>query len=146
MPVYYELLLDTPFDPEGPAVESKRFLARELTTRYHGEDAAREAEAHFNRLHVEHGIPDEVEEAVLPDGDEVHLPALIRDHFGVSGSEARRLLAQGGVKLDGEPLDGEALDLPADRLDGAVLQLGKRRFKRFRRAADNGGPATSTRD
>jgi tyrosyl-tRNA synthetase len=71
----------------------------------------------------------------------VHLPALIRDHFGVSGSEARRLLAQGGVKLDGEVLDGGELDVPAARLDGAVLQLGKRRFKRFRSGADNGEPA-----
>jgi tyrosyl-tRNA synthetase len=63
----------------------------------------------------------------------VHLPALIRDHFGVSGAEARRLLGQGGVKLDGETLNGGELDVPADRLDGAVLQLGKRRFMRFRR-------------
>jgi tyrosyl-tRNA synthetase len=143
MGTYYELLLDHPLDASRPAVESKRALARELVARYHGEEAAREAEAHFDRLHVEHGLPDEVEEAPLPDGDPVHLPALIRDNFGVSGSEARRLLSQGGVKLDGEPLRGDELDVPADRIDGAVLQLGKRRFKRFRRAADNSGPAGS---
>jgi tyrosyl-tRNA synthetase len=133
MPLYYELLLDHPLDTGRPAVESKRALAREITARYHGEEAAAAAESHFNRLHVEHGAPDEVEEAPLPDGDPIHLPALIRDNFGVSGAEARRLLAQGGVRLDGTPLDGADLDLPADRLDGAVLQLGKRRFKRFRR-------------
>jgi tyrosyl-tRNA synthetase len=134
MGVYYELLLDRPLDPDRPAVESKRALAREITARYHGEDAARQAEEHFDRLHVERALPDEVEEASLPADDPVHLPALIRDHFGVSGAEARRLLAQGGVRLDGEALNGEQLDLPAARLDGAVLQLGKRRFKRFRRA------------
>jgi tyrosyl-tRNA synthetase len=134
MPTYYELLLDRELDDAKPAVESKRALAREIVARYHGEQAAREAEAHFDRLHVERGLPEEVEEAALPDGDGVvHLPALIRDHFGVSGAEARRLLAQGGVKLDGEPLGGDELDLPAERLDGAVLQLGKRRFKRFRK-------------
>jgi tyrosyl-tRNA synthetase len=133
MGVYYELLLGRPLEPDAPAVESKRALAREITARYHGAEAAREAEAHFDRLHVERGVPDEVEEAVLPDGDPVHLPALIRDHFGVSGAEARRLLAQNGVRLDGEPLNGGDLDIPADRLDGAVLQLGKRRFKRFHR-------------
>jgi tyrosyl-tRNA synthetase len=133
MGTYYELLLGRPLDPDRPAVESKRALAREICARYHGEQAAREAEAHFDRLHVERGLPDEVEEAALPGDDPVHLPALIRDHFGVSGSEARRLLAQGGVKLDGEVLDGGELDIPAARLDGAVLQLGKRRFKRFRR-------------
>jgi tyrosyl-tRNA synthetase len=137
MGTYYELLLDRPLDPQQPPVESKRALAREITARYHGEEAAREAEAHFDRLHVERGLPDEVDEAQLPDEDPVHLPALIRDHFGVSGAEARRLLAQGGVKLDGEALNGGELDIPAGRLDGAVLQLGKRRFKRFHRATDD---------
>jgi tyrosyl-tRNA synthetase len=133
MGTYYDLLVGQPLDPSVPAVQSKRALAREIVGRYHGDDAAREAEAHFDRLHVERGVPDEVEEALLPEDDPVHLPALIRDHFGVSGAEARRLLGQGGVKLDGETLNGGELDVPADRLDGAVLQLGKRRFMRFRR-------------
>ena len=61
----------------------------------------------------------------------MHLPALIAEAFGLSRSEARRLLAQGGVKLDGSELD--ALDVPADQLDGVVLQVGKRRFKRLRK-------------
>ncbi len=134
MPVYYELLLDRPLDTDRPAVESKRALAREIASRYHGEEAGRRAEEHFDRLHVERSLPDEVEEAELPDDDPIHLPALLRDHFGVSGSEARRLLSQGGVRLDGEILNSGELDLPAERLDGAVVQLGKRRFKRFRRA------------
>jgi tyrosyl-tRNA synthetase len=134
MPIYYELLLDEPLDEERPAVESKRRLARSIAAQYHGEAAAREAEAHFDRLHVERGLPDEIDEAPLPAGDPVHLPALIAESFGVSRSEARRLLAQRGVRLDGEPL--EVLDLPAARLDGAVIQLGKRRFRRFRMAAD----------
>jgi tyrosyl-tRNA synthetase len=133
MGTYYDLLVGQPLDPSVPAVQSKRALAREIVGRYHGDDAAREAEAHFDRLQVERGVPDEVEEALLPEDDPVHLPALIRDHFGVSGAEARRLLGQGGVKLDGETLNGGELDVPADRLDGAVLQLGKRRFMRFRR-------------
>ena len=64
----------------------------------------------------------------LPAGDPVHLPALLVDSFGVgSTSEARRLIGQGGVKLDGEPV-GE-LDLPRERLAGAVLQVGKRRYR-----------------
>jgi tyrosyl-tRNA synthetase len=134
MGTYYELLLDRPLDTDRPAVESKRALAREIVERYHGEEAARAAEEHFDRLFVERSVPDEVEEAELPADDPVHLPALIRDHFGLSGSEARRLLAQGGVRLDGEVLNGDQLDVPVARLDGAVLQLGKRRFKRFRRA------------
>jgi tyrosyl-tRNA synthetase len=133
MPLYYELLLDVPFDPDRPAVESKRALGRAIVERFHGPEAARAAEQHFDRLHVEHEAPDEVEEAVLPASNGVvHLPALLAEHFAISRSEGRRLLGQGGVKLDGEPLSAGDLDLPAERLDGALLQVGKRRFKRFR--------------
>jgi tyrosyl-tRNA synthetase len=135
MPVYYELLLDVPFDPALPAVQSKRLLARSIVARYHGADAASEAEAAFDRLHVERALPDEIEEAALPPGEAVvHVPALVRDHFGLSSSEARRLLAQGGIRLDGEQLGAGDLDLDATRLEGAVLQVGKRRHKRFRGA------------
>ncbi len=55
--------------------------------------------------------------------------------FEISSSEARRLLAQGGVKLDGEPLGGERLDVDPAELDGRVLQVGKRRFRRMRARA-----------
>jgi tyrosyl-tRNA synthetase len=133
MPVYYELLLDDPFDRERPAVESKRALARAICAQFHGDAAARDAEAHFDRLHVERGMPDEIEEAALPAGDPVHVPALLREHFGISASEARRLLQSGGVRVNGDQV--QDLDVAADVLDGAVIQVGKRRFKRFRRAA-----------
>ncbi|MEA2457871.1 MAG: tyrosyl-tRNA synthetase [Thermoleophilaceae bacterium] len=132
MPVYYELLLDVPFEPGRPPVESKRGLARALVARFHGDEAAREAEAHFDRLHVQRSLPDDIEEAELPAGDPVHLPALLRDHFAMSTSEARRLLSQGGVRLNGTQLAASDLDLAADRLAGAVLQVGKRRHKRLR--------------
>ena len=61
----------------------------------------------------------------------IHLPALLSDHFGTSRSEARRLLAQGGVRLDGDPLTEGDLDVPVDRLEGAVLQVGRRKFRRI---------------
>jgi tyrosyl-tRNA synthetase len=136
MPLYYELLLDRPVDAAMPPVEAKRALARELTARFAGEDAAREAEARFDRVHVRHDVPEEIEDHPLPpEGEPVHLPALLAEAFGISRSEARRLLGQGGVKLDGEPLSDADLDVPADRLEGRVVQLGKRRFRRFRRTA-----------
>ncbi len=131
MPVYYELLLDGAPEDGRPAVELKRAMARELTARFHGEEAATAAEEHFDRLHVKREAPEEVEDFVLPAGDgEVHLPALMGEAFGLSRSEARRLLEQGGVKLDGEPVSGE-LDVPTERLDGTLLQVGKRRFRRL---------------
>ncbi len=67
-----------------------------------------------------------------PENGTVHLPELIAEHFGGSRSEARRKIAQGGVRLDGEPVAADALDVPADQLDGRVLQLGRRQFRRLR--------------
>jgi tyrosyl-tRNA synthetase len=132
MPTYYDLLLDGDFDPGRPPVESKRAMARSIAARLHGDRAGADAEAHFDRLHVQRDLPDEIpDHAITVNGGAVHLPAVLRDAFGISGSEGRRLLAQGGVKLDGEPLSGTDLDLEPDRLDGAILQVGKRRFVRL---------------
>jgi len=133
MSLYYELLLEDELDASRPAVESKRAMARALTARFHGEAAAEVAEAHFDRLHVERAAPDDVDEFAFS-GDTAHLPAVLADAFGISRSEARRLIDQGGVKLNGEPLANGELDLPGDQLDGALLQIGKRRFKRLRKA------------
>jgi tyrosyl-tRNA synthetase len=116
----------------GPR-DAKRALARALVTRFHDAAAAREAEAGFDRIHIAHELPAEIEEAVVSSQNgTVHLPAVIADAFGRSRSEARRMLAQGGVKLDGEVLSPEPLDLPAGALDGRVIQLGKRHFRRLR--------------
>jgi tyrosyl-tRNA synthetase len=135
MDTYYELLSDAGRDSSLHPVEAKRALGRQLVARFHADEAARSAEAYFDRLHKEHLPPEEVEEFrlgkdVISNG-RIHLPALVAEHFGTSRSEARRLLGQGGVRLDGEPLGEEALDLDVGRLDGAVLQVGKRQFRRF---------------
>jgi tyrosyl-tRNA synthetase len=136
MDTWFELLA-VPRPPEGTGPrDAKRALARGIVERFHGADAAAAAEQHFDRLFVTHEAPDEVEEhAFAADGEPVHLPALIAEAFGRSRSEARRLLTQGGVKLDGEALGEADLDVAADRLDGRVLQVGKRQFRRLRRAA-----------
>ena len=135
MPVYYDLLLDQPLDSAIAPRDAKRGLAYALTARYHGEDAARGAQERFDTIHVRRELPDEIEEYAFAAGNgPVHVPALLAEAFGLSRSEGRRLLAQGGVKLDGEALDGARLDVPAEELDGGVLQVGRRRFRRLRRA------------
>jgi tyrosyl-tRNA synthetase len=132
MPVYYELLLDEL--PQSDPREAKRHMARALTARYHGEEAAQAAQDRFDALHIRHELPDDIDEfGFSSDNGQVHIPALLADAFGLSRSEGRRLLAQGGVKLDGTELDEARLDVPADQLDGVVLQVGKRRFKRLRK-------------
>jgi tyrosyl-tRNA synthetase len=134
MPVYYELLLDEPLDASLPPRDAKRAMALTLTARYHGAEAARAAEERFDTLHVRRELPDEIEEfAFSPENGQVHLPAVMAEAFGLSRSEARRLLTQGGVRLNGAELDGSRLDVPAEELDGAVLQVGRRRFKKLRR-------------
>ncbi len=127
---WWRLCLDRE-PPGGDPMESKLALARGIVTLWHGEDEARAAEEHFTRVVREGQAPEEVAEAELPEGDPVHLPALLVEHLGVgSTSEARRLIAQEGVKIDGVVVT--ELDLPRSRLDGAVVQAGKRRFRRFR--------------
>jgi tyrosyl-tRNA synthetase len=125
------LLLGEESPPDLPARDAKRRLARALTARFHSEADAAGAEAAFDRVHIAHELPEEMQEAVirLEDGT-VHLPAVIAEAFGRSRSDARRSIAQGGVRLDGEVV--EELDHPAAALDGRVLQLGKRHFRRLR--------------
>jgi tyrosyl-tRNA synthetase len=138
MPEYFRLLLGTDV-PAGAPNEAKRELGRRIVARFHGEDAARAAEEHFDRLFVRHEAPEEIKEvdlgAYLDGGSWVHLPQLMAGAFEISSSEARRLLGQGGVKLDGEPIPAGTLDLAAGDLDGRVLQVGKRRFRRMRAGA-----------
>lgn len=129
---WWTLVAEQPV-PEGEPMEAKLALARLIVARSHGEEAAREAEEHFDRVVREKRLPEDVPEHALPTGDPLHLPALLADAFGLSTSEARRLIAQGAVKLDGDSVS--ELDLPRERLRGAVLQAGKRRFRRLVEAA-----------
>jgi tyrosyl-tRNA synthetase len=137
MPSYYRLVLGVEPPGDLPPNEVKRALGRGIVERFHDGAAAKAAEDHFNRLFVERGAPDEVEELdldpyIADDGGEIHLPLLMAGAFEISSSEARRLIRQGGAKLDGEPLPSDTLDLAVVELDGRVLQVGKRRFRRLR--------------
>jgi tyrosyl-tRNA synthetase len=126
------LAVDRP-PPQTSRRDAKHALARALVERFHGADAAAAAAEEFERVHVQRSVPGEIDDlAVAAVNGTVHLPAVIADGFGMSRSDARRMLAQGGVKLDGEPLAAADLDLPRERLDGAVLQVGKRHFRRLR--------------
>jgi tyrosyl-tRNA synthetase len=129
---YYRLVMESDVDlGRLDPLEAKLALARFIVTRAHGEDEAARAEAHFTRVVREGQAPEEVQELAVPEGDPVHLPALLVESMGVpSTSEARRLIAQGGVKLDGAVIHD--LDVPRARLDGTLLQAGKRRYKRLR--------------
>jgi tyrosyl-tRNA synthetase len=131
--LWYSLLLgSSPVAGLSPR-DAKRALARSLVERFHGSAEAAAAEEAFDRVHIRHEVPEDIDLVVWPaDRDPVHLPVLIKQAFGMSTSEARRMLAQGGVKLDGEPVLDAELDLGLADVDGKVLQVGKRRFARVR--------------
>jgi tyrosyl-tRNA synthetase len=128
LPQWYELVLEQP-PPTGDPLEAKLALARFIVERSHGTDAARAAEEHFTRVVREGQAPDDVPEVSLPDGDPVHLPALLASAFSMTTSEARRLIAQGGVRVNGDVASD--LDVPRATLAGALVQAGKRRFARL---------------
>jgi len=117
-----------------PPQEAKRRLGEEVVALYHGREAADAARERFDKVFVEHETPDDVPEMSIPsesvDGDKVYLPRLIAAvGLASSASEARRLIAQGGVHLDDATVHAEEIAL--DDLRGKLLRVGKRRFVRL---------------
>jgi tyrosyl-tRNA synthetase len=144
---YYELLSD--IGPEDLAKltrdlesgakhprDAKEELAREITARYHGDAAAADAAREFAHIFREGGLPEEIEEAVLTAAtDRVWLPKVLMEAgLTASTSEARRLISQGGVQVDGEKITDVNAEVPAGQ--AFLLQVGKRRFKRVNLITD----------
>jgi tyrosyl-tRNA synthetase len=130
---WYQLLLGSELPADVLPRDAKRALARELVSRFHGQGTGETAEQAFDRQFIRHEVPENVPEIAWNRGEGmVHLPALLSEAFGISTSEARRTIGQGGVKVDGNPMEESELDVSAETLDGKVLQVGKRRFVRVR--------------
>jgi tyrosyl-tRNA synthetase len=116
--------------------DEKRRLAREVVDLYHRQGSGAAAEERFDRVHREGGLPKEVPEAAIPPdlvvGGSVYLPKLLAVlGLADSNSHARRLIEQGGVRLDGEPVKGDAIEVPVAELRGHVVQVGRRGFARL---------------
>jgi len=128
LPDWYRLVAESE-PPDGAPMDAKLALARRIVARSHGEEEAGRAEAHFTRVVREGQAPEDVPEVEIQADGPVYLPALLVEHLGVaSTSEARRLIDQGGVKLNGEVV--RDLEVASEAFDGALLQAGKRRFAR----------------
>lgn len=120
-------------------VEEKRRMARAVVDLYHGSGAGGEAERRFDRVHRERQVPERIEEAAIPaeaakgENGLVWLPQLMATlGLATSKSAARRLIEQGGVRLDGEPVTDVSAEYPLGELKGKVLQVSRRRFLRLR--------------
>jgi tyrosyl-tRNA synthetase len=132
MAEYYGLLLHGAQPGRLQPRDAKRRLAREMVAWLHSPEAAEAAEAEFDRVHVEHKAPAEIEESVVIGKDGmIHLPKLMAAKYGMSSSEARRLIEQGAVSLNDVPLSPDQYDVAVEAAQNAVLQIGKRRFLRL---------------
>jgi tyrosyl-tRNA synthetase len=124
---WYRLVMEAEA-PAGDPMQAKLQLARFVVGRSHGEEAAQAAEEHFTRVVREGQAPDEVEEVEHPE-ETVYFPGLLSARFGQSSSHWRRVIEQGGVKIDGEPL--ASFELPRSEVENRLIQAGKRNFLRL---------------
>ncbi len=146
MRMYFELLTDVPMaeldtlDKEMIAgqvhpMDVKKRLAKLVTHRFHGAPGAALGEAHFARVFSQKELPEDIDEVFLKpeqlENGRVWIAKLLREiGFATSGGEARRLVTQGGVRIDGETITDPGFDWQA--VDGAIVQVGKRRFAKIR--------------
>ena len=112
--------------------DAKRQLAREIVSMYHDAEAAEAAEAEFDRIHIRHERPTDVpqiklDRALLKEDGTIWIIDLLQAS-GLVGSrgEAKRLIQQGGVKVNEEKVDSQDLDVPFD--PPVLVQVGKRAF------------------
>ncbi|OFX15600.1 MAG: tyrosine--tRNA ligase [Armatimonadetes bacterium RBG_16_58_9] len=148
MPRFFELCTDVPLDEieqmnsdlaagKRHPMDAKKRLAREIVTIYHSSEAAVEAEAEFERVFSRRETPDEMPElrinpADLEEGKIWVVKLLTSADMASSNSEARRLIQQGGVTLDGEKISDPHASV--EPKDGQVLRMGKLKFARLRMA------------
>jgi tyrosyl-tRNA synthetase len=129
LPEWYRLVWQQELPPNAEPMEAKLALARFIVARSHGEEAAHDAEEHFTRVVREGQVPEEVPE-IEHSEPVVHLPALLADAFGESRAHWRRVIDQGGVRVDGRVLT--SYDVETESIAGDVIQAGKRHFLRIR--------------
>lgn len=117
-------------DPKTNPRDIKRYLARTLVRMYHSEEASKIAEEEFDRIFVEKGLPDEIPEFNFGDKKEINiLDLIVLVNFAASKNEARRLVTQGGVTLNGEKIiDFQKI---IHLQSGDILKVGKRKFIKF---------------
>lgn len=130
---YFVLATDVPDDEiaallAGDIWEAKKTMAEAVTARHYGAAAGRREREEFERVFKKKELPEDIPEVAAEAG--VTLAALVRDAFGLSGGEAKRLIKQGAVTLDGDRLSDPNAAVPVQ--GGEVLRAGKRRFARLR--------------
>lgn len=145
IPTYFELLTDVPdtelFEIRNSQatqgtnpIDLKKRLGREIVAQFHTNDAASQAQAHFERVYQHRQTPEDIQDiAVYGDGNgiQVELPKFLAIHGLVSSrGEAKRLLTQGGIQLDGQRVMGDQVFISY----GSVIKIGRHKWARVTRA------------
>jgi tyrosyl-tRNA synthetase len=120
--------------------QAKRDLAERIVALYYSAGLAAQARAQFDRVFKEKDRPEAIPEVALPEeavrDGKIWLPRLLTGlGLAASNGEARRLIEQGGVRVEGTVLADPAAELDPASLAGAIVQVGKRRFVRISRPA-----------
>ena len=106
----------------------KRQLARELVSLYHNRDEATKAEQEFDNLFINKDIPDEIPDYLSEKGEKL-ITVMVKNNLVSSNGEARRMISQGAVKIDGNKIDD--IHFIISNNDPVVLKVGKRKFLRI---------------
>ncbi len=115
-------------------MDAKKALASTIVTEFHSAEAAAEAQREFERVFSSGHLPQEIPEVALQVSDEKMLlsKVLVASELASSNSEARRLIQQGGVRVDGEALHDVKTEIDTTRKDPVLIQVGKRRFAKVK--------------
>jgi tyrosyl-tRNA synthetase len=148
MKMYFELCTDVPMEEVTTLLndakegrinpkDAKRRLAREIITIYHGSEAASAADTEFERVHAQGQMPEEIPEVAVPaealkDGKLWVCKMLVVAGRAKGTGEARRLIEQGGVKVNGQKVTDTAAEYSPAELEGAIIQVGSRHFLRLK--------------
>jgi tyrosyl-tRNA synthetase len=141
LPRYYNLLLRTDMPNDCGPHEAKKRLAQEITSIHHGEENARKSEQEFEKVFVRKELPENIPEFVLgsedlKDGKIWIVELLLKAKLAATRNEARRLIAQGGVKLNNKSCSDPELSI---ELKGeTVIKAGKRHFARIKMEGNHG--------
>ncbi len=140
---YYELLSDISYDDfiklknglkDGSIhpMEAKKKLAFEIVSRFHGYQKAKEAEEYFVKVFSKKDIPDEIPITEIKiNSDKIWICQLLKDiNMVSSNSEARRLIKQGALKINGEKISSDSLEL--EKGFEGIIKLGKKRIKKVK--------------
>jgi tyrosyl-tRNA synthetase len=118
-------------DPTKNPRDLKRELARTLVTKYHNEQAAKEAEEEFDKIFIKKEIPDDIEEIFIDNKNEINiLDLIVFVKFATSKGEAKRLVQQGGVYIDGERITDSQSIIKINK--DLILKVGKRKFVKLK--------------